>query len=134
RGVRVIFPLKTGLFRVTHAFFLELLLSLGRSLLAQSFRPVPLLGNPLRRSLNSYALVASLTKYLFVSYNREMKRSTQFRLTDQARALLDAMSKADGISHTAMLEIAIREAAKKRGIRADSGIQAQSQPGPAERH
>ena len=55
-----------------------------------------------------------------------MKRSTQFRLTDQARALLDAMSKADGISHTAMLEIAIREAAKKRGIHADLRVQAES--------
>ena len=56
-----------------------------------------------------------------------MKRSSQFRLTDHARGLLDAMSQADGILHTAMLEIAIREAAKKRGIRADSGIQAAGQ-------
>ena len=44
------------------------------------------------------------------------------------------MAEADGISHTAMLEIAIREAAKKRGIRADSGVQTQDQSGPAERH
>lgn len=41
--------------------------------------------------------------------------------------LLDAMSKANGISHTAMLELLIREGAKKRGVRADSGIQAPSQ-------
>jgi hypothetical protein len=75
-----------------------------------------------------------MTSYLSLCYNRDMKRSTQFRLTDHARALLDAMSKADGISHTAMLEIAIREAAKKRGIRADSGVQAESQPGPDVRH
>ena len=62
-----------------------------------------------------------------------MKRSTQFRLSDQARALLDAMSKADGITHTAMLEIAIREAAKKRDIRAHSGVQAAGQSDPEPR-
>jgi hypothetical protein len=55
-----------------------------------------------------------------------MKPSTAFRLTPTARALLDAMSKASGISHTAMLEILIREGAKKRGIRADSGLQTQN--------
>ena len=62
-----------------------------------------------------------------------MKRSTQFRLTDEARALLDAMSKADGISHTAMLEIAIREAARKRGIHADTRLQAESEQKPTNR-
>jgi hypothetical protein len=52
-----------------------------------------------------------------------MKPSTAFRLTPAARALLDTMSKESGISHTAMLEILIREGAKKRGIRADSRLQ-----------
>jgi protein involved in polysaccharide export with SLBB domain len=62
-----------------------------------------------------------------------MKQSTGFRLTPEARALLDAMSKANGISHTAMLELLIREGAKKRGVRADSGIQTESQSKPTER-
>jgi hypothetical protein len=43
------------------------------------------------------------------------------------------MSKAGGITHTAMLEIAIREADKKRGIRADSGVQIESEQGAASR-
>jgi hypothetical protein len=59
-----------------------------------------------------------------------MKRATSLRLTEAVLGFLTAMAEADGISYTAMLEIAIREAAKKRGIRADSGIQAQSQPEP----
>jgi hypothetical protein len=67
-------------------------------------------------------------------YNIRMKQSTGFRLTPEARALLDAMSKATGISHTAMLEILIREGAKKRGVRADSGIQAENQSGPTASH
>jgi predicted DNA-binding protein len=62
-----------------------------------------------------------------------MKQATGFRLTPEARALLDTMSKATGISHTAMLEILIREAAKKRGIRADSRVQSQDQSGAARR-
>ena len=59
-----------------------------------------------------------------------MKRATSLRLTEEALHLLAAMAQADGISHTAMLEIAIREAARKRGIRADTRIQTESEPGP----
>lgn len=39
-----------------------------------------------------------------------------FRLTPLGRKLLEKMAKASGISMTGALEIAIREAAKKRGI------------------
>jgi len=42
-----------------------------------------------------------------------MKKTTNFRLTEEAIALLDALATARGISRTAMLEIIIREAAKK---------------------
>jgi hypothetical protein len=63
-----------------------------------------------------------------------MKRATSLRLTEEALRLLAAMAQADGISHTAMLEIAIREAARKRGIRAHTRIQAESQPETTVRH
>lgn len=39
-----------------------------------------------------------------------------FRLSPVARKLLVKLAKASGISMTAALEIAIREAAKKRGV------------------
>jgi predicted transcriptional regulator len=42
-----------------------------------------------------------------------MKKTTNFRLTEEAIALLDALAKARGISRTAMLEIIIREAARR---------------------
>ncbi len=69
-------------------------------------------------------LVRVLTTYLHMRDNGGMKLSSQFRLTEEARALLDARGQADGISHTAMLEIAIREAARKRGIHTPTRIQA----------
>jgi predicted transcriptional regulator len=62
-----------------------------------------------------------------------MKYATSFRISDQARALLDRMARETSIAHTAMLEILIREGAKKRGIRADSGVQTESQSGPKPR-
>jgi hypothetical protein len=62
------------------------------------------------------------------------QRQSTFRLTEEAQHLLKQMAQADGISHTAVLEIAIREAARKRGILADPGLQAQSQSGPTNRH
>jgi hypothetical protein len=61
-------------------------------------------------------------------YNRNMKKAAHFLLTEQARRLLERLAQTDGISKTAMLEIAIREAARKRGIDAHSGLQAESQP------
>ncbi len=45
-----------------------------------------------------------------------MTDSTSFRLSEIARKLLAKIAKESGISLTAALEIAIREAAKKRGI------------------
>jgi hypothetical protein len=45
-----------------------------------------------------------------------MRTPSHFRLSTEALALLEKMSQASGISRTAMLEIAIREAAKKRNI------------------
>jgi hypothetical protein len=48
-------------------------------------------------------------------------------------ALRQRSADADGITPTALLEMAFREAARKRGIHADSGIQTQNQPTPASR-
>jgi hypothetical protein len=45
-----------------------------------------------------------------------MRISSHFRLSTEALALLEKMGRASGISRTAMLEIAIREAAKSRQI------------------
>jgi hypothetical protein len=47
--------------------------------------------------------------------------------------LLERLAAADGISQTAVMELLIREAARKRGIRADTGIQAQDQSGKPRR-
>jgi hypothetical protein len=68
-------------------------------------------------------------------YNSGMKRATSIRLTEEGLRLLAVMAATDGISHTAMMEIAIREAARKRGIpiRADPGIQAENHPGSTSR-
>ena len=49
-------------------------------------------------------------------YNLHMRTPSHFRLSAEALALLLKMSQAEGISRTAVLEIAIREAAKKRQI------------------
>jgi hypothetical protein len=62
-----------------------------------------------------------------------MKYPTSFRLSIHARALLERMAQDLSISQMAMLEILIREGAKKRGIRADSGVQGQATQGPARR-
>jgi hypothetical protein len=64
-----------------------------------------------------------------------MKQSVGFRLTEEALRLLDALAATNGISRTAVLEMAIRAEAKKQGIpaRADPGIQAESQSGPTSR-
>ena len=77
------------------------------------------------------ALPYCLTVYPVVCYNRDMKRETHFRLTEQARTLLAQLALLDGISQNAVLELLIRDAARKRGLHADSGIQAESQPKPA---
>jgi hypothetical protein len=45
-----------------------------------------------------------------------MRTPSHFRLSTEALALLEKMSQASGISRTAMLELAIREAAKSRQI------------------
>lgn len=44
------------------------------------------------------------------------RRLSAFRLTDTGRELLSLIADSMGISLTAALEIAIREAAKKRGL------------------
>jgi hypothetical protein len=61
------------------------------------------------------------------------KRSTSLRLSEEALHLLAAMADMDSISRTAMLEIAIREAARKRGMNADRRVQVAGQPEPASR-
>jgi predicted transcriptional regulator len=64
-----------------------------------------------------------------------MKQQTGFRLSEEALRLLDVMAAANGISRTAVLEMAIRDEAKKQGIpvRADTGIQTESEQKPASR-
>ena len=57
-----------------------------------------------------------------------MKQPVHFRLSQEAVALLQRMADAYGITRTATLEIAIREAARKRGLHAHPGIQTQGQP------
>jgi hypothetical protein len=68
-----------------------------------------------------------LDAYQKIWYIFGMKRKTSVVLTEEGMRLLAAMAQADGISMSAMMEITIREAARKRGIRADSGLQTQNQ-------
>jgi hypothetical protein len=65
-----------------------------------------------------------------------MKQHKGYRLSEEALRLLDVMAATHGISRTAVLEMAIRTEAKKQGIpiRADSGLQAESQPKTTERN
>ncbi len=46
-----------------------------------------------------------------------MKKPVAFRFTEEAVRLLKALAEAKGVSQAAILEIAIREAAKKQGIK-----------------
>ncbi|HEY7358372.1 MAG TPA: hypothetical protein VH590_17950 [Ktedonobacterales bacterium] len=66
-------------------------------------------------------------------YPVDMKASTHFRLTPAGKALLQQMAEQYGISATAMLEIAIREAARKRGLHAHQRVQAESEQKPTSR-
>ena len=66
-------------------------------------------------------------------YHVGMKQRTGFRLSHDAMALLEALAQANGISKTAVLELAIREIAKKQGIHAHPRLQAESQQEPASR-
>lgn len=59
-----------------------------------------------------------------------MKKQRSFRISEQGLHLLAALAEVNGVSMTAMLEFMIRDTAKKQGIRADSGIQGPSKPGP----
>jgi predicted transcriptional regulator len=61
-----------------------------------------------------------------------MKQRSSFRLSPEAMHLLAALAQANGISMTAVLELAIREKAKRQGIHADPGLQAQSHSGPTD--
>jgi hypothetical protein len=45
------------------------------------------------------------------------KQPTSFRLTDTARALLQSIAEESGVSVTAALEMLIRDAAKRKGIK-----------------
>jgi hypothetical protein len=67
-------------------------------------------------------------------YHWDMKREAHFRLTEQARTLLALLATADGISQNAVLELLIREAAKKRGLRAESGVQTPHHQRPTDGH
>ena len=71
--------------------------------------------------------------YILLHACSKDKQATTFRMTRSAGQVLEQLAEADGISQTAMLEIAIWEAAKKRGVCADSGVQDQAQQRPAAR-
>jgi predicted transcriptional regulator len=62
-----------------------------------------------------------------------MKQRTSFRLSNEAMSLLDALAQANGISKTSVLEMAIRETAKKQGIHAHPRLQAESEQKPTSR-
>ena len=62
-----------------------------------------------------------------------MKQRTGFRLSPDAMALLEALAAANGISKTAVLELAIRDTAKKQGIHVPPRLQAESNPEPTGR-
>jgi hypothetical protein len=55
-----------------------------------------------------------------------MKLRTGFRLSHDAMALLEALAEANGISKTAVVELAIRDTAKNQGIHAPPRLQAES--------
>jgi predicted transcriptional regulator len=76
-----------------------------------------------------YCLDVGLTLW----YHIGMKQRMSFRLSDEAVSLLERLAQANGISMTAILEMAIRQTAKKQEIHADSRLQAENQPGAAER-
>lgn len=67
-------------------------------------------------------------------YHLGMKQRTSFRLSTEAMSLLDALAQTNGISKTAVLEMAIREAAKKQGIHAYPRIQVEGEQTPTHRH
>ena len=46
----------------------------------------------------------------------DVRRHISLRLTDEALCLLSQLGARDGISRTAVLEVAIREAARARGV------------------
>ena len=60
--------------------------------------------------------LVSIDNVLTLCYNPGMRTPSNFRLSSEALRLLAVMSQAEGISRTAMLEIDIREAAKKRNV------------------
>ena len=69
-------------------------------------------------------------------YHFYMKQHKGYRLSEEALRLLDVMAAANGISRTAVLEMAVRTEAKKQGIhiRADSGLQVEGQQDTSRRH
>ena len=79
------------------------------------------------------ALPYCLDDSLSLCYTLGMKQRSSFRLSLEAMQLLAALARANGISMTAVLELAIREMAKRQRIHADTRIQAESQPETAER-
>lgn len=48
---------------------------------------------------------------------KETAKAVTFRLTEEARLLLERIARSQGIDKTAALEVLIREAAEKRGIK-----------------
>ena len=75
------------------------------------------------------ALPFCLDNSLPLCYTPGMKQRSSFRLSPEAMQLLAALARANGISMTAVLELAIREMAKRQRIHADSGVQTQNEEG-----
>lgn len=63
------------------------------------------------------AFIFLLPMYSIMRYIQRMKKATSFRLSERAMELLQRLSDALGVSLTAILELAIRELAKKHNVR-----------------
>ena len=73
------------------------------------------------------ALPYCLDISMLFCYTLGMKQRSSFRLSPEAMHLLAALARANGISMTAVVELAIREMAKRQRIHADSGKQTQNE-------
>jgi hypothetical protein len=52
----------------------------------------------------------------------DLKTPTSFRLSPTARGLLSALADNSGLSHASVLEVALRDMAKRRGVKATDKV------------
>ena len=50
-------------------------------------------------------------------YNKRMKNSTSFRLSEEAIRLIKLLAEEKGVSQAAIIEMALREMAKREGVK-----------------